>query len=137
MGYYTYYDLSIHDSAEYKYEIEKKKTFEIEEIKKSNISNDLKNKLIEKIENSYSDFEITKDDVIEHIGFNPFSDKCKWYSHEDDMRSVSNIYKDIIFVLTGNGEEKEDMWVKYFFNGKMQVENAVITYGQFDKNKLK
>jgi hypothetical protein len=28
------------------------------------------------------------------------------------------------------------MWVKYFVNGKVQTEYAVITYGKFDSKKL-
>jgi hypothetical protein len=136
MGYNTYYELSI-DDTQFKIEIAKKKAAEVKEIQESNISNTLKEKLIKDVIGSYVRSAVTQNDVVNLLTYNPFGDKCKWYDHEDDMRNVSKNFKDVLFVLTGNGEEAKDMWVKYFLNGKMQVENAVITYGEFDKNKLK
>jgi hypothetical protein len=136
MGYNTYYELSI-DDTQFKIEIAKKKAAEVKEIQESNISDTLKEKLIKDVIGSYVRSAVTQNDVINLLSYDPFGDQCKWYDHEDDMRNVSKNFKDVLFVLTGNGEEAKDMWVKYFLNGKMQVENAVITYGEFDKNKLK
>ena len=58
------------------------------------------------------------------------------YEHTEDMRKISKIYQNVIFSLYGNGEEDGDMWVKYFMNGKVQTEDAVITYADFDPKKL-
>lgn len=135
MGYYTYFDLDIDDS-QVKDQVEKKKQSEIEEIQQSNISNELKKRLIKDVEKMYETSVVTKNDVVNFLSFNPFGDHCKWYEHTEDMRNVSKKYPNVLFTLTGNGEEPDDMWVKYFMNGKVQIEKAVITYGKFDLKKL-
>lgn len=62
---------------------------------------------------------------------------CKWYECEEEMRIVSAQFPGVLFELTGNGEEPGDIWIAYFLDGKMQKERARITYGEFDKEKLK
>ena len=135
MGYYTYYELSI-DNSQVKGQVEKKKQSEIEEIQQSNISDELKKRLIKDVEKMYETSIVTQNDVVNFLTFNPFDEQCKWYEHTEDMCRLSKEYPNVLFTLTGNGEESEDMWVKYFMNGKVQVENAVITYGKFDPKKL-
>jgi hypothetical protein len=135
MGYYTYYELSI-DNSQVKGQVEKKKQSEIEEIQQSNISDELKKRLIKDVEKMYETSIVTQNDVVNLLTFNPFDGQCKWYEHTEDMCRVSKEYSNVLFILTGNGEEPEDMWVKYFMNGKVQVERAVITYGKFDPKKL-
>jgi hypothetical protein len=66
-----------------------------------------------------------------------FEDDIKWYTHDEDMRSYSTKYPDLIFKLSGEGEEAGDMWVKYYKNGKMQRCHAKITFDEFDEEKLK
>jgi len=61
----------------------------------------------------------------------------KWYEHEDDMRAFSLEHPGVLFEMTGEGEENEDMWRKYFKDGKMQRCEARITFDDFDENKLK
>jgi len=135
MGYYTYYELSI-DNSQVKNQVEKKKQSEIEEIQQSNISDELKKRLIKDVEKMYETSIVTQNDVVNFLTFDPFDDQCKWYEHTEDMCRLSKEYPNVLFTLTGNGEESEDMWVEYFMNGKVQVENAVITYGKFDPKKL-
>jgi hypothetical protein len=117
MGYYTEYSLTV-DYSQSKDEDEKKKQSEIEEIQQSSISDELKKRLIKDVENTYQNSVITQNDVIE------------------DMLRVSKKYPNVIFSLYGNGEENGDMWVEYFMNGKVQTERAVITYADFDPEKL-
>ena len=69
-------------------------------------------------------------------GFFDAYEEAKWYDHEECMRVVSTQFPRILFVLRGDGESNDDMWVKYFLNGKMQAEYAKITFGDFDENKL-
>lgn len=45
-------------------------------------------------------------------------DSCKWYDHEADMIQMSREFPDILFELTGEGEEAGDLWRKYFKNEK-------------------
>lgn len=61
----------------------------------------------------------------------------KWYEHEDDMRHFSEKYPQLIFALSGAGEETEDMWKKYFVNGKMQIAKAVFTMAPFNPKELR
>jgi len=42
-----------------------------------------------------------------------------------------------MFTLHGEGEENEDIWDKYFLNGKCQVAKAEWTIPPFDPAKLK
>lgn len=65
------------------------------------------------------------------------SDDWKWYEHQKDMKAISRAFPDVLFTLSGEGEEAEDIWKEYYLNGKVQVEKAVITTGKFDKSKLK
>ena len=55
---------------------------------------------------------------------------CKWYDHVKDMKEISRKYPEVLFTLSGIGEEYPDIWVKYFKNGNVQVEKAVITFGE-------
>jgi len=63
-------------------------------------------------------------------------EECKWYNHEKDMKGFSKNYPELLFTLKGEGEEYPDIWTKYFMNGKMQRVDAVISFDQFDKDKL-
>jgi hypothetical protein len=74
--------------------------------------------------------------VPESSKFNPFSEPCKWYEHEDDMRKFSQLYPFILFEFSGEGEESGDIWKKYFLNGKMQICSARIEFEPFDETKL-
>lgn len=64
-------------------------------------------------------------------------DACKWYDHEQHMVELSKKFPEILFTLTGVGEEGGDLWKKYFKGGKMQVALAKIVYDEFDESKLK
>lgn len=64
-------------------------------------------------------------------------DSVKWYRHKEDMKKISIQFPDVLFTLTGQGEEGEDIWVMYFKGGKGQREKAIITLPEFDESKLK
>lgn len=69
--------------------------------------------------------EITKDhDLVE-------TPSQKWYDHEQDMLQYSLKYPNNMIRLEGWGEcPEEDIWVKYFKNGKMQHSKAKITFAE-------
>lgn len=69
--------------------------------------------------------------------YNGCADGCKWYNHESVMKGFSKNYPRVVFELSGEGEESDDIWKKFFQNGKIQTEYAVISYGEFNKKKLK
>lgn len=60
----------------------------------------------------------------------------KGWEHNNIMIDLSLKFPNILFTLHGEGEENDDLWRKYYLNGKIQVEYAQITYGEFDKEKL-
>lgn len=66
-----------------------------------------------------------------------FSDHIKWYDWESDMREYSKHRKNVLFKLTGEGEEAGDLWHAYFKNGKSQICKARITYDSYSESLLK
>ena len=67
----------------------------------------------------------------------PFCVNTTWYDWEHDMRVLSSKFPELMFELTGAGENYEDLWTSYFNNGKMQYCPATITYDDFDISKLR
>lgn len=65
------------------------------------------------------------------------TESCKWYEWEADIRRLSKQFPDVLFTLSGEGEESGDIWKAYFLGGKMHKEKAVIQVPPFDKKKLK
>jgi hypothetical protein len=137
MGYYTQYSLNIELDADSNAVSELDAT--IEKLQKSNMSKDDVNKIIEKLKSSqeYKRSMIASvEDVISILDYNPFSDRCKWYSHDEDMIAISKQYPSCVFTLQGIGEEYPDMWRKYYFQGKVQTTGVRLAYDTFDKSKL-
>lgn len=64
------------------------------------------------------------------------SERSKWYEHERDMMEMSEAMPAYLFTLSGEGEEAEDLWRKYFINGKMQICKAEIVYPPFNPAQL-
>lgn len=64
-------------------------------------------------------------------------ESCKWYDHEDELRTFSKKYPNWLFTLDGKGEEAGDLWKKYFLNGKVQLAKAKIVFDEFQPSKLK
>lgn len=59
---------------------------------------------------------------------NVFGDEWKWYDHETDMRTLSEAFPNLIFILEGEGEDQGDVWIKYFYNGRMDVCRATLVF---------
>lgn len=45
-----------------------------------------------------------------------------WYGHEDDMKELSERFPDALIKLHGEGEDRDDVWDKYFTGGEMLEE---------------
>ena len=110
MGYYTYYELEIKDSAT------------------GQPASDADDIIEALRQDEYAAHALSDDG-----GSN---NSCKWYDHEADLRAFSKKYPDKLFVLSGEGEESGDLWRKYFVNGQCQTAEAVITFAEFDPGKL-
>ena len=78
----------------------------------------------------------TLEKVIGYEFYNFKLNQATWYEHEGDMCEVSCHYPDIVFALHGEGQEVNDMWYKYFKNGKMQICKAVVFYPPYDEGLL-
>jgi hypothetical protein len=74
---------------------------------------------------------------ITRYGGSPFEDELKWYEHEEDMLKYSKTCPDILFAVEGRGEEHGDHWIKYFKDGQMQRCNAVVSFEEYDPQKMK
>lgn len=81
------------------------------------------------------------DDVLmDYSGGYYFEDgyaDCKWYKVTENMKQMSRDYPLILFTVKGRGEKSEDIWVKYFYEGKIQAAKANIIFEPFDESKLK
>ena len=69
--------------------------------------------------------------IIRHV------DRCRWYSHDDDMKEFSNMFPEILFILSGGDEEIVDLWKKYYKGGKHYKAKATVIFDEFDETKLK
>ena len=61
---------------------------------------------------------------------------AKWYEYEADMCLLSSKFPDVMFELSGQGEDSEDMWMAYFYQGKTQHCPAIITFDALDLKKM-
>lgn len=78
-----------------------------------------------------------KKQLIVAVGYNPFdNDTWKWYDHDADMRKFSRLHPTLVFVLSGRGEEPDDIWRCYYKAGKAQYEKGRTEYGAFDPELL-
>ena len=61
---------------------------------------------------------------------NLFWDTLKWYDWEDDMKRVSLSFPNVVFTLTGRGEEYGDHWRYVFYKGKSFYSPGKIVYDE-------
>lgn len=61
---------------------------------------------------------IDYDPSLQELYAEPKYDWC-WYSHEDDICTVSAAVPDALIRLHGEGENRDDVWDKYFTGGKL------------------
>lgn len=119
MGYCTYFTIDVYKSK-----------------KEINIV-DVLEFVKEKIEElSDYDFELVDSTLCS-------GERIKWYSHKEDMLKISIEASkkfddtDLVFMVTGEGEEAPDFWREYFKNGKMQTCCSEVVYEPYDENKFK
>ena len=109
MGYYTY--------------------FELKWIKEKNSVKIICDcKIIEDL-NEISGYAFSKGEKEREAGS---GGKIKWYEYEKDMNELSKKYPKILFELSAEGEESEDMWKARFRDGKSEIVKAIITFPKFE-----
>lgn len=110
MGYNTKFDLKINTKINKEQELQ--------------ITNFLSNKIMgesAKISDHWDDY---------------LEEEMKWYDYEKDMIELSILFPDIVFELSGEGADSDDIWKQYFKSGKSQTCNAIISFDEFDETKL-
>lgn len=130
MGYYTRYSMEVQDINNKGYDSYKIAKYMLDKQKESDKFYAFKYELEDFVEN-----EDTKSRIDYGLSFDS-DDEYTWYDNEEDMRLLSKEFPDILFKLHGEGENNEDIWDKYFINGKMQYCLAKIMCPPFDKTKL-
>ena len=119
MGYYTNVHMEIKDSAG-------------KEVNESHIAFKLIAYRFYEIWESYRDInsdEFRRDQEA-------YAEKClsdflnwkevKWYELDSDMSKLSKLCPDFTFIIEGQGEDREDWWIKWWENG---VQNS--SYAEF------
>ncbi len=62
----------------------------------------------------------------------------KWYDYERDILLISKEFPDVFITVNGHGEEEDDIWIQYFYNGKSTPKYyAEIIYRKYDPKELK
>lgn len=110
-----------------------------------NIKTDVSEEAMEEIEKyivheelDYEINEIDKCNCFNYIDYGYLSEETsKWYSMREDMVKMSLEFKNVLFEICGEGEDTGDLWKAYYYNGKEQWCDAIITFEEFDENKLK
>lgn len=59
-----------------------------------------------------------------------------WYSEQEDMVLLSTKFPSVFFAIHREGENNGDMMDTYYWNGKMQICPAIITYDDYDPAKM-
>lgn len=67
-------------------------------------------------------WEISEDAIYKGDRFyDCLNDVLKWYSHKDDMITLSKEFPEVMFMLEGEGEERDDNWRFYVQNGEWEI----------------
>jgi hypothetical protein len=111
MGYYTYFEITIPAKAD------------IDDI-------------IEKLE-VISDYSFTKTSENQKTKSFATVDTCKWYDYDSNMTDLSQMFPKILLQVDGEGETSNDIWRKYYMNGKSQSVEVKRVYGKPNMKKLK
>lgn len=119
MGYYTFFQLSISACT----------VNEDRVTISSYIQEDVRENLLQEIEKMNIFETIDVDSTCEVFD--------KWYNHESDMTLLSLRFPGLLFLLHGEGDNNDDIWNKYYLNGKEQVCPAKISYDPFDYKAMK
>lgn len=72
---------------------------------------------------------------IEQITDTEWDGMATWYDHENDLAEISKDYPDWLFTIHGNGEDSDDIWVTYIYDGLVQNHKLIQKDPPIDMNK--
>ena len=78
-------------------------------------------------------------DIFEQVTsyrFSSLNEYIKWYGFDDDMRKLSAMYPNHMFILTGDGEESDDYWQTHYYRGNMSTSMAERMFPPVDWQAL-
>lgn len=120
MGYYTNYELTC-------YEVKN-------DMRKHIMRKDPIYQEIGKALAPLFDREISEGENVDYEDF--FLEEMKWYEHNEDMCALSEKFPNVLFQLSGWGEDNGDIWVEWYYRGKSERVNAEIVFRDPDWNQL-
>lgn len=116
MGYYTRYSLEVHAAD----------TSGADDVRQGQL-----------IDKKLYEYQLIVDAIAAESGYShPFEGDIKWYDYVKDMSNISKRFPDLIFTLSGEGEESGDIWKRYFYRGDDQYAAAKVTFAPFDHKAL-
>ena len=77
------------------------------------------------------------DAIMGDNGMSSFeSVNAKWYSYDEDIRTLSLKYPDIVFRVNGDGEDPSDLWQEFWRAGNRFREQVQFARYEEIKDKL-
>jgi len=64
-------------------------------------------------------------------GMIPPLDNAKWYEHNENMLILSKLFPQVLFTLSGEGEESGDLWRTKYQDGKLATVLAETYWAEF------
>ena len=116
MGYYTTFELEIHEKPE-DFDVDKLDLFMMKQKRKDN--------------DFMYPFSCVDGEFEDDHG------ATKWYQCDKELPILSKAFPEVVFKLSGEGEESGDIWTTYYKGGKSQSAKVVITVEEYDEKKLK
>lgn len=81
------------------------------------------------VESYFPEYQDISDMIAARSGYeDPFEDSIKWYDCEKDMKYISKKFPNLLFEISGEGEESGDLWRAYFQNGDTEHVAAKIIF---------
>lgn len=65
-------------------------------------------------------------------GINEFNGFCKYRDWERTITELSKQHPDLMFIITGHGEDENDHWIAWVTAGLSQYETMRLTHNDFD-----
>ena len=59
-----------------------------------------------------------------------------WYRYREDMLEASRNWPKVLFLLEGQGQERDDDWKEYYIDGKLQRLEPTTVWPDFDPARM-